>query len=140
MVGIQHSIWQLWNVKVWTLSILPGNPVHFSIKLSKETHVYFQRSLQIAEKLVKKSLFWPTFWKSGSKKACFSWFSGNPADGFFPKSNQLCYPGKYIFVPNFVTIGHSVRKLWCVRTSLPPPKKKKFFSPHKLHFSWFVQN
>jgi hypothetical protein len=55
--------------------------------------------------------------KKWFKKACFSWFSGNPVDGFFPKSNQFCYNGKYTFVPNFVSVGHSVRKFSCVQTS-----------------------
>ena len=64
----------------------PGNPAHFSKKLSKKTYLYFHRSIQIAENSVKISLFWPTFWKSGQKNTGFSWFSGNPADGFFLKS------------------------------------------------------
>ena len=120
---IKQTVQLLGPVKVWTLRSRPGNPAHFSKKLSKETYLYFHRSIQIAENLVKKSLFWPTFWKSGSKKSCFSGFSGNPADGFFPKSNQLNFKRKHAFVPNLVMIRHFVRKLSCLQTTLPPPKK-----------------
>ena len=112
--------------------VSPWQPCSFfKKKLSKETYLYFHRSIQIAKNLVKKLLFWPTFWKSGSKKSCFSWFSGNPADRFFPKSNQLNFKRKHAFVPNLVMIRHSVRKLSCLRTPLPPPKKNK----KKVHIS-----
>ena len=108
------------------MGVLPGHPVHLTKKLSKETHIYFQRSIQIAKSLVEKTLFWPTFWKSGSKKACFSWFSGNPVDGFFLISNQLLGNRKYTCVQNLVPIRQSVRKLSCLQTPLPPPKKQNF--------------
>ena len=127
MKGIQYSIWQLWNFKIWTSRILPGYPVHFSIKLSKETHIYFQRSIQIAESLVEKSLFWPTFWKSGSKNACFSRFSGNPANGFLKYSLRQWHMCSYTFLPNFVTIRCSVQKFLRLQTELPHSKKQKFF-------------
>jgi hypothetical protein len=81
--GIQHSIWQLWNFKVWTLSILPGNPIHFSKKKNcpkKLTFIF--KDLYKLQKMVEKSLFSPTFWKSGSGYIGFSGIFGNPADDF----------------------------------------------------------
>ena len=107
-LNFEHSSWQ---------------PCSFFGKTVQEDSHLFLKIYTNCRKIGRKIFILTYFLKKWVKKACFSWFSGNPVDGFFPKSNQFCYNGKYTFVSNFVIIGHSVRELSCVRTSLPPLKK-----------------